>query len=110
MERKRGYIGWTLYIVECADKSYHTGITRDIRAALAEINILRKGLFFNKHPERIPVKVVFQENEVPFKEAYAKFKYLRKMNRYLRNKLINTKKWPIGGEWKEYLERYRINK
>lgn len=104
MKKRAKFIGWTLFIVECADKTYYTGMTRDLNKALIEINILREGIYFNKHPERIPVEVVFAEKNVPFKEAYAKYQYLREMNRYLREKLIRTKKWPFGGPWKEYIK------
>jgi putative endonuclease len=103
MNKEKLRIGWILYIVECADKTLFTGMTRDLTKALVEINVLKKRRYFNGHPERIPVKVVFQENNVPFREAYSKFSYLRKMNRYLKNKLIRTKKWPVGGPWKEYM-------
>lgn len=101
-------IGWTLYIVKCADGSYYTGMSHNIEKALFEIEVLKKSIYFHKHSERLPVEVVFKEENIPFKEAYAKYKYLRKMNRYLKNRLITRKKWPVGGEWKKYLEENRI--
>lgn len=92
--------GWILYIVEDSYGVYHTGMTRDMSRKLIDINVLECGKFGS---EDNPVKVVFEEKNVPFKEAYAKVRYLKKMNRYLRNKLIQTKKWPLGGEWKEHI-------
>jgi len=92
--------GWILYIVEDACGVYHTGMTRDMNRKLLDINILEYGKFGSREH---PVRIVFEERNVPFKEAFAKAKYLKKMNRYLRNKLIRTKKWPIGGEWKEFI-------
>lgn len=101
-------LGWALFIVECADKTFYTGMTHNLKKALIEINIFRKGIYFSKHPERLPVKIIFKEMNVPFKEAYAKLLYMRKMNRYLKKKLIKTKKWPMGGSWKKYLESQEI--
>ena len=60
-------------------------------------------------PERIPVKLVFNEQISDFREAYAKTRYLRQMNRKLRKKLIETKKWPLGGPWKEYIKKLAQN-
>ena len=99
-ERKPLKFGWILYILEATDGSYHTGMTRSMKRKLLDINILRSSQI---RDEILPVKVIFLERNVPFKEAYAKVKYLKKMNRYLRNKLMRTKKWPIGGEWKEFI-------
>lgn len=101
-EKKPLKFGWILYILEDVNGMYHTGMTRSVRRTLLNINVLKYGQI-NK--DKLPVKVIFEERNVPFKEAYAKFKYLRKMNRYLRNKLIKRKQWPIGGEWKEFILR-----
>ena len=94
-------IGWSVYIVECKDKSYFAGMTRNLKKELARINVLKKGRYFNaSHPERVPVTVVFEEKNVPFREAYAKFSYLKGLNRVQREKLIRTKKW--NSEWRLY--------
>ena len=101
-EKKPLKFGWILYILEDKKGVYHTGMTRSLKRTLLNINVLNYG-HASKYPERLPVEVVFEERNVPFKEAHAKFKYLRKMNRYLRNKLIRTKIWPLGGDWKEFV-------
>lgn len=93
-----------MFIVLCSDNTYYTGITRDLNKTLIGINVLKTELYFYKHPERTPVTVVFKEDGVPFKEAYAKLRYLREMNRKLKDKLIKTKKWPNGGPLKQYLD------
>jgi predicted GIY-YIG superfamily endonuclease len=86
-------IGWSIYLVECADKSYFAGMTRNMKKELNKINVLREGKYFNKHPERIPVTIVFEDKNLPFREAYAKYCYLKDMNRRQRTKLIKLKKW-----------------
>jgi putative endonuclease len=85
-------IGWTVFIAECSDGTYYGGWTRDIVKELAEINVLKKG-YFIRHPERTPVKVVFEDNNLPFREAFSKYSYLMEMNRRVRKSLIETKKW-----------------
>lgn len=98
-------VGWIIFIVECTDGTLYTGMARNLEKELIEINVLRKGIYFSRHPERLPVKVVFKEINVPFKEAYAKFCYMRKIPRHMRKKLISTKRWPMGGHWKKYIEK-----
>jgi hypothetical protein len=75
-----------------------------LKKTLADINVLRKGVSFCAHPERIPVKVIFQESRLPFREALAKRDYLIEMNRRMRDKLIKTGKWFPGGAYRRWIE------
>jgi len=77
---------------------------RDLNRKFLEIN-RGKGIYFSKHPERFPVSLVFCEKELLFREAYAKSNYMKEMNRKLKEKLIKTSIWPVGGPWKEYILR-----
>ena len=94
-------ITWVIYIVECADGTYYGGMTQNLEKQLLLINNNREGFYFSTHPERVPVTLRYEEN-IPFKEAHAKFKYLKEMSRRLRKKLIETKRWPFGGAWREF--------
>lgn len=100
--------GWTLFIIKCADNTYFSGMTRNLKKEIAEIKMYHKGIYFSKHPERFPIKLVFEEKNVPFKEAYAKNLYLKEMKRYMKEQLIEHKKWTMGGPWKAYLEKNDI--
>ena len=100
---KRKGAGWSVLILECADGSYYTDMSSNVGKTLGQIN-QRQGVYFSKHPERVPVKVVFEEKQLDFVEAYRKFRYLRQMNRKLRKKLIETRKWPLGKPLREYLQ------
>ena len=102
MKKYEVLVGWTVFFVECADGTYFSGLCRNLRKKLWEIDN-RQGLYFSKHPERLPVKVVFKEVQLPFREAYAKYKYMKEMNRKLKKKLIGTGQWPLGGPLKRYL-------
>jgi len=103
---KRKFTGWVVFIVQCKDGTYFSGFGRFLDEKLDKIN-QRKGYYFSTHPERFPVKVVYTEERLPFREAFAKYQYLRKMERIAKEKLITTKKWPIGGAWREFLRKFR---
>jgi predicted GIY-YIG superfamily endonuclease len=88
--------GHTVFILECADGSYFSGITSDLKSKLKEINSGEHGFYFMGHPDRLPIKrVAFKEEHLPFREAYLKHLYLRSLNRSCRTKMIQTGKWPI---------------
>ena len=90
-------ITWVIFIVRCKDGTYYGGMTRNLKKELLLINVFRKGFYFNTHPERVPVELMYKER-APFKEANAKYTYLRDdMNQRLKKKLIATKVWPYGG-------------
>lgn len=99
----RKNVGWTVFILECADKSYFAGMTRNIKRTIADINVMHTGIYFSKHPERLPVKQAFSETRLNFREALAKSQYMKQMNRKLRTKLIKTGKWPVGGPLLKYI-------
>lgn len=59
-------MGWSLYIVECADKSLYTGISTDVPKRVATHNV-GKGAKYTR--SRLPVKLLFSR-EVP-DQSYA---------------------------------------
>ena len=79
---------WFLYVVQCRDKSFYTGITTDIRRRLHEHNFTAKGAKYTK--SRRPVKLVYKVNlkdRSAASKAEAKFK---KLNRKEKERLINS--------------------
>lgn len=101
-------LGWTVYIVKCADGTYYSGLCRNLKKALTNEIYRRQGEWFINHPERLPVTVMFADTGLIFREAYAKFQYLRKhFDKPMKERLIRSKIWPIGKEYKVYLmEKY----
>ena len=97
--------GCTVFIVQCADGSYFSGLARDLNKKLKEINKERSGYYFSTHPERIPVKVVFKETGLIFKEAFVKYRYLRTLTRRHREKLIKTGVWPLGKILRKFVKK-----
>lgn len=104
-KRRTSFVGagWSVYILECADGKYLGGMTRNMKRVLAESNTTHGRAWFLGHPERCPVKVAFVETGLPFRQALAKREYIKEMNRKLREKLIRTRKWPLGGSLREYI-------
>ena len=95
MSYKLKYRGYTVYIILCGDGSYYANMCSDI------VKELRKAAdgkikYFNNHPERFPIEVVYLEEDIEFKEAFLKRNYLLNMNKVYRKKLIDTKRWPTG--------------
>lgn len=98
------FVDWTIYILKCADGTYAVGFCDNLKERIKEIES-GKGAYFHKHPERLPVEVLYEEPGLPFREAFAKYSYLRIMPRRLKEKIIYKKTWPVGGAWKRFLMR-----
>lgn len=95
--------GYTVFLVECSDKSYFSGMCENLDQKLRDIHALREP-YFARYRDLIPVKVVFREDHIPFREAYAKHTYLRYMTRRYRDKLVKTQTWPLGKKIRKYLK------
>ena len=52
---------WHVYILECADKSLYTGITKDLKRRLFEHNSSKKGAKYTQG--RRPVKFVYSQRK-----------------------------------------------
>lgn len=102
--RKTKEYGWTVFIFRCGDGSYYTGMCDDFRKRLWEIEN-GPNVYFTNHPERKPLTLVFKEKQLPFKEAYAKAQYMKRMTRKQKERLITKNLWPIGGKIREYMDR-----
>ena len=82
---------WYVYIVECADGSFYTGITTDINRRLNEHNYpFKLGAKYTR--SRRPVRLVYQEEKLDRSDAS---KREAQIKRYARNKkleLVNGQK------------------
>ena len=104
-------IGWSLFLAVCSDGTYYCEMALDIAKRLREINILGQGgRWFNRGEKRTPITVVYKETRLGFKEAFAKLRYMREMNRAMKNRLVKTGKWPIGGSLRRYIEQKPVDK
>ncbi len=78
-----------VYIVRCADGTYYTGFTPDIKRRIALHNAGR-GALYTKY--RRPVKLVWHKEYKLFKRAFKKEIALKKLERQQKEKLISTYK------------------
>ena len=81
---------WKVYIVECSDGSYYTGITTDTQRRLLEHNYSFKSAKYTR--SRRPVQLVYEETvdnrSVASKREYA----IKRMKRKDKTQLIKSDK------------------
>jgi len=76
----------TVYIVECADGSYYTGLTKQaVEARLWEHN---HGIYKGYTSTRLPVKLVFCETYDRITDAIAREQQIKGWNRKKKQALI----------------------
>lgn len=82
---------WYVYIVECSDNTYYTGITNDIEKRVSKHNS-GKGAKYTRN--RGPVKLLWSVESENRSEA-SKLEYkIKKLKRIDKIKLINNYKLP----------------
>ena len=84
------FMKWFLYILQCADGTYYTGVTKDLSRRLDEHNSSNKGAKYTR--TRRPVEIVFYseyENRSQAQKAEHKFK---KMTRKQKEAVINNER------------------
>ena len=78
------------YIVECADGSYYTGWTVDPARRVATHN---KGRGAKYTRMRLPVKLVYVEEQTDIRTAMRRERAIKRMKREGKSKLIEGKKF-----------------
>ena len=76
-----------LYIIECKDGSFYTGITWNIEKRLKEHNSRIRSCL---QKSKIPVTLVYQEKFNTIKEAARREKEIKGWRREKKEKLINS--------------------
>ena len=84
---------WNIYIIQCNDGKFYTGITTDIDRRLREHNSGNGGRF-TKY--RKPVELVYKEHDVDRAGALKREAEIKKMNRREKLDLIRFFS-PCGG-------------
>jgi len=79
---------WKVYIVECADGSYYTGITTDVGRRLLEHNHGFKSAKYTR--SRRPVKLVYEEESQNRSTASKREYQIKKMKRKDKAVLIEN--------------------
>jgi len=79
---------WYIYIVECCDGSFYTGITTDIDRRVLEHNFSFKAAKYTR--SRRPVRLVYKESVSNRSEASKREYQIKKMKRKNKQTLINN--------------------
>ncbi len=78
---------WYVYILECNDKTFYTGITNDLKRRIEQHNTSLQGAKYTRG--RRPVRMVYS-CELPNKSEAQKEEYrIRKLTKKEKGKLIN---------------------
>lgn len=77
-----------VYILECSDKTYYTGWTKDLQK---RINMHNNGKGAKYTRGRLPVKVIYFEQYITKSEAMKREYKIKKMSRKEKEKLIMSK-------------------
>jgi putative endonuclease len=101
MQKKRRKKGepWFLYILECSDGSYYTGVTKDIDRRLSEHN---KGTASKYTRLRLPVELRYSEECAGRTEALVRECQVKALPRKKKEELVTNppagKRKPSGRE------------
>ncbi len=79
---------WKVYIVECSDGTYYTGITTDIDRRILEHNFSFKSAKYTR--SRRPVRLVYEESHDNRSLASKREYQIKKMKRKDKILLINN--------------------
>ena len=79
---------WAVYIAECADGSFYTGITNDLPKRIAQHND-GKGARYTR--TRTPIKVVYDEPAIDRSQASKRECEIKAMSRNQKIALISTR-------------------
>jgi putative endonuclease len=86
---------WTIYILECSDKSLYSGITKNLENRI----ILHKNGKASRYTRcRLPVKLVFCEKNLSHSDALKKEIMIKKFTRKKKIEFINNYKSNVTGK------------
>ena len=78
-----------VYILECKDKSFYTGITTELERRVDEHNFSDKGAKYTKM--RRPVKLIYSEKIKNKSQALKREFEIKKLKRIEKEKLVELK-------------------
>ena len=81
---------WYIYIVECCDGSFYTGITTDIDRRVLEHNFSFKAAKYTR--SRRPVRLVYKESVSNRSEASKREYSIKRLKRKNKSSLILSEK------------------
>lgn len=92
--RSQGPKDWSVYIAECADGTYYTGVAKDVAARLAAHNS-GKGAAYTR--SRRPVDLVHEEPGMTRSQALVREAQIKRLPRGKKAGLITPRSSRISG-------------
>jgi putative endonuclease len=86
---------WNLYIAECADGSYYTGITKDVGARIETHNAGKGSKYTATHR---PVKLVFQEPQADYSAALRREYQIKNLPKSRKTRFVAGETLPRPGK------------
>ena len=83
-----------VYILQCADHTFYTGITTNLDRRIKEHNISKVGAKYTK--ARRPVKLISYQEFNNRSEASIEEARIKKLSRIEKLNLIKTNLWPVN--------------
>ncbi len=80
---------WYIYILECSDKTFYTGITKDLKRRVLEHNTTNKGAKYTKG--RRPVQLVYSSKIPNIAQALKEELRIKRLSRKEKLKNIKSK-------------------
>lgn len=81
-------MSWFVYIVQCADDTYYTGIAKDVKRRLTEHNGESNNLGAKYTRSRRPVSLVYSERADTRSDAASREFAIKKLSRKQKKKII----------------------
>lgn len=86
---KSKHQSYYVYILECADKTFYTGITNNLEQRIKLHNV-RKGAKYTRG--RTPVRLIYSEKVASKSEALKREIAIKKMGKVEKEKLVELKR------------------
>jgi predicted GIY-YIG superfamily endonuclease len=83
--KTKGGKDWTVYILRCGDGSLYTGISKDVRA---RVNQHREGRGATYTRSRLPVQLLYQQENMTHSEALIREAQIKAMPRSKKEEII----------------------
>lgn len=85
---------WHVYILQCADSTFYTGVTKDLKRRLLEHNSSPLGARYTR--SRRPVKLLYSAKKKDRASAQAEEIRIKRLPRIKKLELIKNKNNPCG--------------
>ncbi len=87
--KKRGKREWSVYILECGNRTFYTGIAKDVSARIKKHNIGKGAAYTRAH---LPVKLIWKQIRLTRSKALILEAKIKSLSRRQKEKFIAKKR------------------